>query len=991
VKGEVVHDPLSGGQCDDSDRCTENDICQLGTCVGGAPVQCVKPTCAGSVSCVSAEGCVAVWLPVGAVCDDGDACTVSEACNADHLCAQINPTEIDDNNPCTVDACDPTTGEVTHTLRAGVCDDGDACTFGDVCDSLGACAGTTMACPNDGNPCTEDVCSAGVCGVAQTNGTEVRDADLCDGIETCVSGQVTAGIPTLCADDNNPCTDDVCNPGDGACGVAVDDATEVPDADPCDGVETCLSGAVTAGTATVCTDDNNPCTDDVCDSANGACGVAAVNGTEVPDADLCDGVETCLDGAATAGTAVTCVDDGNPCTDDVCAARDGTCGVAKDDGTEVPDADLCDGVETCVDGIVTAGADVTCTDDGNPCINDVCNAADGTCGVAVDDGTEVPDANLCDGTETCAAGVVTDGDEVTCVDDGNPCTLDQCDAGDGLCYIDRLDGVMVPDADLCDGAESCLDGEVADGSPVDCGDDGNRCIDDVCNAADGTCGVMRNDGPLPDTDLCDGEESCVNGVEISGTAVTCSDDGNPCTEDVCDGSTGMCGASIHEGMAMPDDDLCDGTEVCQGGVLVDGVGEDCDDGDPCTAGSCLPDLSCEQVFTCVTEIADGGLAFQGLPALAADGKVIVASIAVPVDQSKPFGSLNRILRVSALASADLSSDWGPKVLHSTCDLKGGPGRTPTIQDARGVFFSYGDWNDGSNNFCASIFSHDLADGAFNWSTQPGGPHPRHDIAIDDTHAFYGGYSGKVRRFQQTDGAIVATMDLSGGSSEGGGIVLLSDGDMVATQRTREVERWTATGTRVWTTTAINSRSLTVTVNDYLLGFNSGTSTLVKLDPADGTVEWSVPMAGDTPVLADAAGRLYLTSEDMAVSLDSDGNLRWSTELNGVGKVQFIGDDDLFYVASPNRLYALEMATGEIVWQRDAHSAPVMYQGAMVANSFSHVGTLLLGGDFFIGDFGGRVYRLALGVDYANAPWPRPRGNRANSGRVWDLAPMTPDP
>src|SRR5262249_14067426 len=38
------------------------------------------------------------------------------------------------------------------------CDDANPCTTGDVC-TAGACTGTTIACPDDGNPCTDDVCA----------------------------------------------------------------------------------------------------------------------------------------------------------------------------------------------------------------------------------------------------------------------------------------------------------------------------------------------------------------------------------------------------------------------------------------------------------------------------------------------------------------------------------------------------------------------------------------------------------------------------------------------------------------------------------------------------------------------------------------------------------------------------------------------------------------------------------------------------------------
>ena len=66
--------------------------------------------------------------------------------------------DLDDDNdgvPDTADSCPSVTSSNT-------CDDGNACTLGDMC-SGGVCqAGATSAC-NDNNPCTQDTCTAGSC------------------------------------------------------------------------------------------------------------------------------------------------------------------------------------------------------------------------------------------------------------------------------------------------------------------------------------------------------------------------------------------------------------------------------------------------------------------------------------------------------------------------------------------------------------------------------------------------------------------------------------------------------------------------------------------------------------------------------------------------------------------------------------------------------------------------------------------------------------
>lgn len=79
------------------------------------------------------------------------------------------------------------------------CDDANACTTGDVC-MAGACVGTEIPCPDDGNPCTDDVCTpaTGVCGVPREGACD--DGDACTTGDVCTAGTCggtldgTAGI-----------------------------------------------------------------------------------------------------------------------------------------------------------------------------------------------------------------------------------------------------------------------------------------------------------------------------------------------------------------------------------------------------------------------------------------------------------------------------------------------------------------------------------------------------------------------------------------------------------------------------------------------------------------------------------------------------------------------------------------------------------------------------------------------------------------------------
>ena len=124
-------------------------------------------------------------------------------------------------------------------------------------------------------------------------------------------------------------------------------------------------------------DDGNPCTLDTCTPATGCQHTLRADGAPCPDGNFCNGTETCQAGTCTPGTPLVC-DDGNVCT-----------------------GDSCDPATGCVFTFAC--------DDGNPCTADTCDSSAGCQHAAVADATPCPDGNLCNGAETCHAGVCTAG------------------------------------------------------------------------------------------------------------------------------------------------------------------------------------------------------------------------------------------------------------------------------------------------------------------------------------------------------------------------------------------------------------------------------------------------------------------------------------------------------------------------------------------------------------------------------------------------------
>jgi hypothetical protein len=123
-------------------------------------------------------------------------------------------------------------------------------------------------------------------------------------------------------------------------------------------------------------------------------------------------------------------------------------------------------------------------------------------------------------------------------------------------------------------------------------EDGNPCTDDLCDTIEGCVFVNDDSNLCGDADLCNGEETCQIGVCTGGTPLDC-DDGNDCTDDSCDPPVGC----VHVGndSLCDDGDACNGEETCQEGRCSQGTPLVCDDDNACTDDACVSPGGC--VFT----------------------------------------------------------------------------------------------------------------------------------------------------------------------------------------------------------------------------------------------------------------------------------------------------------------------------------------------------------------------------------------------------------
>ncbi len=394
----------------------------------------------------------------------------------------------------------------------------------------------------------------------------------------------------LC-DDGNACTRDSCS-AEGTCQhEAVADGTSCANGNACDGEEVCRGGLCAAGLA-LTLDDGNPCTTDACDATRGVTHTPVAAGTRCGDnADLCAGVSACTaDGQCVRGLAPG-VPASTACARFACDPATGSVvSTFAAAGSACSDGNACNGDERCDDAGTCQPGTAPRLDDQNICTTDTCDAALGVLHTPVAEGTSCANGNTCDGDEVCRAGTCTAGTSPA-LDDGNPCTVDACDATRGVTHTPVAAGTRCGDnANLCLGTSACTaDGQCVHG-PAPTLLAPTACLAYACDPATGTvtavpaaAGTACGDG-----NACNGDERCDNaGTCLHVTAPTV-DDGNPCTTDACDPATGVTHTPVAAGTSCSDGNACNGDERCNAGACEPGAPLALDDGNVCTRDACDP-------------------------------------------------------------------------------------------------------------------------------------------------------------------------------------------------------------------------------------------------------------------------------------------------------------------------------------------------------------------------------------------------------------------
>ncbi len=645
---------LSGGACDDGDKCTGDDVCTEGVC-GGATALCAcleTLDCAGHEDgdlcngtyvcldnkCVLDPGTIKVCDPSGdgaceltqcnpsngaceklllddsRACDDGNSCTQGDACKAG-LCTPASTLSCGDGNSCTADSCIPELGCVNEDLDGDPCDDGNLCTTGDSCGN-GTCQGGLNECQCQQN---EDC-------------IPFEDGNLCNGTLICTGNAcvVKEGTVKTCAPSQNPCTTIACKPATGLCEEAnLESGLVCDDADQCTDDDRCING-VCMGAMLAC-DDGDICTGDSCVAGQG-CTHSPLSGGACDDGDACTSGETCNAGNCVGGASVCeCLkmedcaarEDGDLCNGtyrcvanrceidpasvvicnnsqdsncrkNLCTPATGKCSLQDlAAGTPCSDGDLCTLGDACFSGIC-AGQARDC-DDENLCTEDGCDVQTGSCQYESVLGA-CDDANDCTTKDFCINGQCL-GEAVNC-DDQELCTLDYCASGQGC----QHKPVTKPcdDGSACTLDDLCQEGACKGQADLECADE-SLCTTDTCDPRTG-CLFTFNQVPCDDTNACTQGDACAEGACIPGPALVCNDQ-NPCTEDSCDELQG-CVFVATPGVACTTGSPCLEKGKCVADLCVESA-VNCDDLNVCTLDGCDPVLGCMNTKLTGTLCSDG--------------------------------------------------------------------------------------------------------------------------------------------------------------------------------------------------------------------------------------------------------------------------------------------------------------------------------------------------------------------------------------------------
>ena len=521
---------FNSNPCADTDPCTYGGKCTQGKCVS-QPVICRDDACNTRI-CNGTATCK-VTPKTGVACNDGNLCTYGEVCDSTGTCSGGRPIVCKDDQ-CSSQVCNGTS-MCTITPKSGqACEDGNPCTHDDSCDSAGHCR------PGVGIVCVDDACNTRVCdgsatckAIPKSMGGACNDGNACTFGETCDgAGNCRPGTSVSCVSD--ACNNRVCN-GTATCKVTPRAGNRCDDGQPCSFDDTCKADGSCVGTSIVCA------SDELAErSCNGGptCTVKPKPGVDCDDGDPCTQGDVRRSDGSCHGMAYSCPV-GACLLSSVCDGKGGCKSVSKPDETACDaDKNLCTPHDVCRGGACVPDArPVKCVE--RDCNTVACNPQTGNCEYKPTSG-ESCGVSGCFTAGTCQMGVCS-GKEKDCTAFASPCTEGLCDAATGACVAaPKTNGSDCSPGGACSSAATCSFG-VCELPPAVCSAPASACKVAACDPANGRCvEAARPPGaPCDPKNSCISDAICTPGGACIGTPAA---NGDPCTAE--GGQVGQCVSSV---------------------------------------------------------------------------------------------------------------------------------------------------------------------------------------------------------------------------------------------------------------------------------------------------------------------------------------------------------------------------------------------------------------------------------------------------------------
>ncbi|MBI4508486.1 MAG: hypothetical protein HY698_02540, partial [Deltaproteobacteria bacterium] len=572
----------NGTACNDGNACTRADTCQTGSCTGANPITCTaSDQCHNAGTCDPANGtCSNPAKTNGTACNDGNACTRADTCQTGS-CTGANPIACTASDQChNAGTCDPATGTCSDPAKANgtACNDSNSCTRSDTCQS-GSCTGTNpitcSASDQCHNPGTCDPASGACLNPPKPDGTACSDGDACTRADTCQAGTCSGSDRVTCSASDQCHEPGTCDPSTGTCSYP-----EKPNDAPCDDgnsctrTDTCQAGRCTGNNPVVCAAADSCHDVGTCDPSTGTCSnPIKPNSTPCGTSSGCTQTDTCQAGKCEVGPPVTCPPPDQCHFAGTCDATTGRCSyLPKPDGSSCSDGNACTQADSCQQGKCVGEDQVVCLASDQCHVAGECDPASGACSNPIKPNTtSCNDGNPCTRTDTCQEGRCVGVNPMPCP------ALDQCH-GDGTCnpatakcaYPERPEGTPCDDRDACTITDTCVGGACLGSDRVICVPS-DQCHDvGTCDPQSGTC----SNPPKAESTACDDGDACTRGEH--------------CEQGECmAGEPVFCaaGACHGEGECDPLTGRCTLPPANEGSA--------CDDNDTCTSNDTCREGTCQ--------------------------------------------------------------------------------------------------------------------------------------------------------------------------------------------------------------------------------------------------------------------------------------------------------------------------------------------------------------------------------------------------------------